>query len=539
MEKYGRRMSLRESFMHILSRKSLLHIKRTRLKGIHLFRAAVRLVLEYIEWLTEEPAIDEIVDDVAINIRMAQEKKVEKKKLTLEDRSVLLMEPDCRTSTEKTYIFELFNKFRAFQKYPDHLRKSLAGVCMYQYLRPDRVIVRQNREADNLYFIIQGEIGVSRIVTDRWTGESKEIDMGTLTAGDIFGEIALLHTIPRTATAVSKSTVDCLLISRDNFDDILRHHLTKEWDVLQDALVHFNYFKSWDAETIRECCILSRMKDFQPDEVLLGDGKGMVNYVHFLMDGECHLIEHILVREEISNNKVHYELYDPKDSVAKIEAKQPSRKTKVTEKKLKKLESKHDTTRVQARDIDGNDSDQESVDYSHLLMSSKSTKQVDFDRASIITTTLLDVINEWHKITGVAEMLMREPSSISQQCYPDNVRTIFMQICTFNRGACFGLGENMHNRRITSKTHVQCFLVPRYFLNEHNRANIWERVKLFMDSKYPTKKQLFKEFVNNRRWLKYKENLVHGISTRGRRIRSNVTIHDVPYAIRIVNDVGV
>ena len=136
-------------------------------------------------------------------------------------------------------------------------------------------------------------------------------------------------------------------------------------------------------------------------------------------------------------------------------------------------------------------------------------------------------------------MLMREPSSTSQQCYPNDVRPIFMQICTFNRGACFGLGENMLNRRIVSTTPVRCFLIPRYWLTEHNRANIWERVKLFIDSKYPTKEQLFKEFVRNRRWMKYKETLLDEINKRGRRIRSNVTTHDVPYSIRIINDVGV
>lgn len=54
-------------------------------------------------------------------------------------------------------------------------------------------------------------------------------------------------------------------------------------------------------------------------------------------------------------------------------------------------------------------------------------------------------MNEWQKITDVAEMLMREPSSTSQQHYPTDVRTIFMQICTFNRGACFGLGNILLN----------------------------------------------------------------------------------------------
>lgn len=134
-------------------------------------------------------------------------------------------------------------------------------------------------------------------------------------------------------------------------------------------------------------------------------------------------------------------------------------------------------------------------------------------------------VKGWHEITDVAAMLMREPSVTSQLRYPSDVRTIFMQICTFSRGACFGLGkrqitkkyfshahdvpitlklmklgERMLHRRIVATTPVRCFLIPRYWLLEHNRANIWGRVKLFIDSKYPTKKQLFDEFLLNRRY---------------------------------------
>lgn len=50
-----------------------------------MFRSAVRRVLEYIEWITEIPIIEEISDDVTINIKLAQQRhRAEKKLLTLE-----------------------------------------------------------------------------------------------------------------------------------------------------------------------------------------------------------------------------------------------------------------------------------------------------------------------------------------------------------------------------------------------------------------------------------------------------------------------
>ncbi|XP_043665208.1 uncharacterized protein LOC122627780 [Vespula pensylvanica] len=498
-----------------------------------MFRAIVRLVLEFIEWLTEEIIVEEITDDVAISIKMTSkliEKKVEKKVLTLQDRSILLINPFERSSSDKTYIYELFKKLQIFRKYPEEHRKLLTSECLYQYLPRNRVIVRQGHEAWNLYFIINGEVNLSRVVTDNITGETMEVDMGSMHPGDIFGEIALLHNIPRTATIVTKTPVDLILISLEDFNEILRDNLMNEWNLLQDALVNFNYFKLWDEETIRECCILSKLKHFQANEVLLGDGKGMVNYVHFLLEGECRMIEHILVREKPTIQEMKYELYDSK-TVSKLN----KNKKNIDTNEIKQKESKVDNdvgddwTKVESSDT--------MMDYTQVILSKRADyKHVDLERMSIVTATLLDVVNEWHEITDVAEMLMREPSVLLQS-YPKDVRTIFMQVCIFYRGACFGIGEKMDNRRIVSITPVRCLLIPRYWLMKHNYANIWHRVRLFMDSKFLNSQELFKEFVKNRKWIQYKRKLVNDIIKKGRRSRNCATIYDVPYSIRISEEI--
>lgn len=61
--------------------------------------------------------------------------------------------------------------------------------------------------------------------------------------------------------------MELLFITKSDFDRLLKENLMKNWNVLQEALVTFNYFKAWDETTIRECCILSKIKDFSPNEV--------------------------------------------------------------------------------------------------------------------------------------------------------------------------------------------------------------------------------------------------------------------------------
>ncbi|XP_070153254.1 uncharacterized protein [Polyergus mexicanus] len=362
--------------MHI----NKISIEVERLRGRYLFRSAVRRVLEYIEWITEIPIIEEISDDVTINIKLAQQRhRAEKKLLTLEDRSILLVNPIERSSTDKAYIYDLIKKLRAFSKHSEDLRENLAEICTYQYLPAGRVIVRQGHKAENLYFIANGEVSLSRVAIDELSGDEKTIDTGIMQSGDMFGEVALFHTIPRTSTVVTKTSVDLLLIKRDDFDNILRSVLTKKWNVLRDALVHFNYFKAWDEETVRECCILSKLKDFKPNEVLLGDGTGMVNYVHFILSGECRLIEHMLVRERPSYHGIQYELYDPEIFSG------PQRSREVSKKitKSNKL-----------------------PDLNYNFNQRPANTHTDVDRLSIVTTTLLDVCssNTHHALLAKLEI---------------------------------------------------------------------------------------------------------------------------------------
>lgn len=81
-------------------------------------------------------------------------------------------------------------------------------------------------------------------------------------------------------------------------------------------------------------------------KVLLGDAKGLVNYVHFVIDGECQLMEHMLVREQHGVHGVHYELYEPKDNGINQKEKVSLKKLKTSEKKLQELEYEYGATRV-------------------------------------------------------------------------------------------------------------------------------------------------------------------------------------------------
>lgn len=86
----------------------------------------------------------------------------------------------------------------------------------------------------------------------------------------------------------------------------------------------------------------------------------------------------------------------------------------------------------------------------------------------------------------------------------------FVNVGKYEKGSIFGLGEELQDRIIIAKNEVQCLLLPRYWLfqKEQNLGNIWSRTKMFIDKNVPSRQALFREFLLNRRWRSYRQQVI-------------------------------
>ena len=80
------------------------------------------------------------------------------------------------------------------------------------------VLFHQNDDADDMYFIINGEVSIYR-----GEGSSRE-DIATLKAGDTFGEMGILSDQPRTASAEAKTEIYLYTLERSDVDVILQNN---------------------------------------------------------------------------------------------------------------------------------------------------------------------------------------------------------------------------------------------------------------------------------------------------------------------------
>ena len=81
------------------------------------------------------------------------------------------------------------------------------------------VLCRENAIEDTFYLILEGQVEVTKVINNDQTRLLK-----TLTAGDFFGEMALIHNAPRAATVKTITPLFTLEIHREAFD-LVRFHV--------------------------------------------------------------------------------------------------------------------------------------------------------------------------------------------------------------------------------------------------------------------------------------------------------------------------
>lgn len=83
---------------------------------------------------------------------------------------------------------------------------------------PGAVLCRENATEDRFYMILEGDVEVTKNINNNETRLLK-----TLSAGDFFGEMALIHNAPRAATVTAKTDLTTLELDKAAFDRVLHN----------------------------------------------------------------------------------------------------------------------------------------------------------------------------------------------------------------------------------------------------------------------------------------------------------------------------
>jgi signal transduction histidine kinase len=98
---------------------------------------------------------------------------------------------------------------------PDEIEELISNSQVHSYL-PGAILCRENAVEDRFYMILDGEAEVTKNIHN---DESRLLQ--TLSAGDFFGEMALIHNAPRAATVTAKTALTALELDKAAFDKVI------------------------------------------------------------------------------------------------------------------------------------------------------------------------------------------------------------------------------------------------------------------------------------------------------------------------------
>ncbi len=157
---------------------------------------------------------------------------------------------------------------------PEEVQEIIVNSRITTY-PPETVVCRENEVEYVFYMILEGDLEVTKVINNSETRLLK-----TLTAGDFFGEMALIHNAPRAATVKCRTNVIMLELDKDGFNRVLKHSPSVAMAMVDE--------------------ISSRLR--QNDEMAIEDLRMRASE---LADAYQKLAEHDLMRREFLSNVAH------------------------------------------------------------------------------------------------------------------------------------------------------------------------------------------------------------------------------------------
>ncbi len=111
-----------------------------------------------------------------------------------------------------TLYHEVLKAVPFFRTLEDDEVTEVARACTQETFVPGNVIFKEGSPADKFYIIIEGNVEVWKDF-----GSTRQCQLGTHGRGHVFGEMALIDEMPRSATLVAAQAVRALVIKRDDF----------------------------------------------------------------------------------------------------------------------------------------------------------------------------------------------------------------------------------------------------------------------------------------------------------------------------------
>jgi len=113
----------------------------------------------------------------------------------------------------------ILRKVPIFSSLNEETLLQIDKVCGKKNYKKGEIILFEHDEGNALFFIVKGEVKISRESDD-----GREVILSLLHDSDVFGEMALMDGMPRSANVTAMEDTELYMIKREDFLELLNDH---------------------------------------------------------------------------------------------------------------------------------------------------------------------------------------------------------------------------------------------------------------------------------------------------------------------------
>jgi signal transduction histidine kinase len=144
-------------------------------------------------------------------------------------------------------LFSFLKKVYFFQDLPDEQIKKIQQVCHQIEYRPEEIIFEEGSQAGRFYIVAEGAVEVWK----DYRLPEKDL-LAVHERGHLFGEMALIDELPRSATVLAKEPTRLFYIDRDDFHTIIQDNSEIAISILKSVTDMVRSSNEYFVENLRE-----------------------------------------------------------------------------------------------------------------------------------------------------------------------------------------------------------------------------------------------------------------------------------------------
>lgn len=120
--------------------------------------------------------------------------------------------------------FTVFKDAAPYRGFKDKDWELFSGIFQEKSFKTGSRVFKENDPGDGLFLIRSGKIRISRLVVPDGKREASEQLLTVLISGNLFGEMALVDNVPRSADAVAEDKAVLYWLPHDEYERLKTEH---------------------------------------------------------------------------------------------------------------------------------------------------------------------------------------------------------------------------------------------------------------------------------------------------------------------------